>query len=119
MDGKNSGEVVAPFERHLPDRLRDIPASIIYTFAQWHLEAWYFGDSGNLRKYLGRNLGRINSSKPDEIQNPKLHLTHLIDDGLYTSRISEEIAGALDARIIAERNPSFKNFLNAIMNGDS
>ena len=38
---------------------------------------------------------------------------------IVTSRTSEEIAEALDARIIAERSPSFRNFLNAIMNGDS
>ena len=119
VDGKNPDEVMAPFKRHLSDRLRDIPASVIYAFAQWHLEAWYFGDSENLRRYLGRNLSRINLSKPDEIENPKLHLKHLIDDRLYTSRTSEEIAEALDARIIAERSPSFRNFLNAIMNGDS
>ena len=80
VDGKNPDEVMAPFKRHLSDRLRDIPASVIYAFAQWHLEAWYFGDSENLRRYLGRNLGRINLSKSDEIENPKLHLKHLIDD---------------------------------------
>lgn len=73
VDGKSPDEVLAPFERQLPDRLRDIPAPVVYAFAQWHLEAWYFADSQNLRNHLGRDLGKIDTSKPDDIQNPKRH----------------------------------------------
>ena len=117
VDRKKLDEVLAPFERQLPDRLRDIPAAVVCAFAQWHLEAWYFADSRNLRSHLGRDLGRVDTSKPDEIRNPKRHLMHLIHDPLYTSRVAERIAGALDPEMIANRSPSFKNFLNSIRNG--
>ena len=35
------------------------------------------------------------------------------------ARISEEIAGRLDAPTIAQRSPGFKGFLGAVMNGSS
>lgn len=117
VDGKPPEKVLEPF-RALPDRLPDeIGAAIRCAYAQWHLEAWYFADAANLRGYLGRALGKADTSKPDEIQNPKLHLEHLLDDRVYTARVSEEIASVLDAPTIAERSPSFKGFLDAVMNG--
>ena len=83
------------------------------------LEAWYFADATNLRGYLGRALGDIDTSRPDGIQNPKGHLKNLLADRVYTARVSEEIASQLDAEIIKQRSrgASFKGFLDAAMNG--
>ena len=118
MDGRLPDHVLEPF-RALPGRLGgEIGAAILYACAQWHLEAWYFADAANLRGYLdGRALGKIDTSKPDEIHNPKLHLKHLLGNRVYTARVSEEIASRLDGPTIAERSPSFKGFLDAVMNG--
>ena len=117
VDGRPPDHVLEPFGA-LPERLSDeIGAAILYAYAQWHLEAWYFADAANLRDYLGRVLGNVDTSRPDEIQNPKLHLKHLLGARVYTTRISEEIARRLDATTIAERSPSFKGFVEAVMNG--
>ena len=117
VDGKLPDRVLEPF-RALPERLGDeIEAAILYACAQWHLEAWYFADAANLRDCLGRALGNVDTSKPDGIQNPKLHLKNLLGNRVYTARISEEIASQLDAPTIAERSPSFRGFLDAVMNG--
>ena len=117
VDGKLPDDVLEPF-RALPERLGGgIGAAVRCAYAQWHLEAWYFADAANLRDYLGRTLGKVDASKPDEIQNPKLHLKHLLGDYVYTARVSEEIASRLDAPAIAERSPSFKGFVDAVMNG--
>lgn len=118
-DGK-SPSALAPF-RDLPGRLRHVEATVLFAYAQWHLEAWYFGDAGNLRDYLGGALGSVDTSKPDEIENPKLHLRKLLLNqrgAVYTARVSEAIAGKLDARTIVQRSPSFRRFIDAIMNGD-
>ena len=117
VDGKRPDDVLEPF-RALPGRLGgQIGAVIRYAYAQWHLEAWYFADAARLQGYLGRGPGEIDISKPDEIQNPKLHLKHLLGARVYTARISEEIARELDAPTIAERSPSFKGFVDAVTNG--
>lgn len=117
LDGAEPEASLEPFRKRLLDRTDQIRADILCTYAQEHLEAWYFADTENLRKYLGRAPGKIDTSRPDEIQNPKLHLSHLLEDPMYTARISEEIAQNLDADRIAERSPSFKKFVAAIMNG--
>ena len=120
VDGKQPGEVLGPLRQEIPRRLRHlIKVPIQFAYAQWHLEAWFFGDSTNLRSYLGRDLGRVDTSKPDEIQNPKLHLKNLLRDTTYTSATSEEIAVQLNALSIAERSPSFRNFLGEVKNGDA
>ena len=116
-DGKAPKAVLEPFEQQLPGRLRRIEAPVRYACANQHLEAWYFADAANLRAYLGRAPGHVNTSEPDGIRNPKLHLMHLLDLRAYTARISEEIASKLDARVIAQRSPSFRGFLDAAMNG--
>ena len=119
-DGKSPSEALAPF-RDLPGRLRDVAATVLLAYAQWHLEAWYFGDAGNLRDYFRGALGSVDTSAPDEIENPKLHLKKLLRNrhgAVYTARISEPIAGKLDARTIVQRSPSFRRFIDAIMNGD-
>ena len=117
VDGKPPNRVLEPF-RALPERLgSEIGATVLYAYAQWHLKAWYFADAVGLRGYLGgRALGNVDTSEPDGIQNPKLHLKHLLG-GVYAARISEEIARQLDAITIAERSPSFKGFVEAVMNG--
>ena len=110
-------EVLAPY-RGLPGRLGgEIGATVRFAYAQWYLEAWYFADAANLRDWLGGALGQVDTSKPDEIQNPKLHLKHLLGNRVYTARVSEEIASRLNALTIAARSPGFQGFLDAVMNG--
>ena len=117
-DGKAPDEVLAPFREGIPARLGDeIGAEVLYAYAQWHLEAWYFGDAANLRGFLGGSLGSVDSSTPDEIQNPKLHLRNVLGDRVYTARVSEEIAERMNAATIAQRSPSFQGFLEAVANG--
>lgn len=116
-DGSSPDDVLAPFTE-LSRRLNDeIAATLQYAYAQYHLEAWYFADAGNLRKFIGRSLGNVDTSKPDEIPDPKSHLKKLLGDHRYTARSSGEIASKLDARTIEQRSPSFKGFLDAVMNG--
>ena len=119
LDGANPDEILGPIRSQLPERLGGIEAWVLYAYAQQHLEAWYFADARNLREYLGRDLGQVDTSKPDEIHNPKLHLKHLLENRVYTARISEEIAKNLNSATIAGRSPSFRKFVDAIMNGDS
>ncbi len=121
LDGKDPDIELAPFQESLPRRLGGkLSSRIQYAYAQQHLEAWYFADSSELRRFLGgRALGSVDASRPDEISNPKLHLKHLLGDRFYTSRVSEEIAMALDAKTIAQRSPSFQRFLAAVENGSS
>ena len=119
VDGKVSGNVVeehrSEHTKRLPDEIR---SRLQYAYAQWHLEAWYFADAENLQTYLQRDLGNVDTSKPDEIQNPKLHLKHLLPR-TYTARVSEEIARTLNPRTIEGRSPSFKGFVEAVLNGSA
>lgn len=116
-DGKVPEEVIRPFNE-LRSRLGpNITSSILCTCAQWHLEAWYFGDARGLRTYLGGSLGQVDTSAPDQIQNPKLHLRHLLQERAYTAVISEEIARTVDARQITHHSPSFRGFVEAMRNG--
>ena len=120
LDGSYPEEKLLPFRAGLLGRLGNaIDAPVLFAYAQWHLEAWYFADAGNLKEYLGRELGSVDTSKPDDIQNPKLHLKHLLDDRVYTAEVSQEIAGHLDAHTIAERSPSFRGFRDAVLNGNA
>ena len=117
-DGADPDEVLAPFKENLPGRLGgEIRATVLYAYAQWHLEAWYFADVANLRSYQGQAPGDVDTSKPDEIQNPKLHLKNILGSRTYTARVSEEIARTLNGRVIAQRSPSFGGFLEAVVNG--
>ena len=118
-DMTEPGNVVDPIEKGLRSRLSGIRAEVLCAYAQQHLEAWYFADSRNLQSLLGRSLGKVDASKPDEIQNPKLHLKHLLGDRFYTARVSEDIARNLNAETIAERSPSFRGFLQAFTNGSA
>jgi hypothetical protein len=118
-DGKAPDDVLHPFREQLRGRLGTrIDAQLQFACAQWHLEAWYFADSAGLRGYLGRDPGNVDTSKPDEIRNPKLHLKQLLGDRVYTAVISEEIARTLNPQTIAGRSPSFQRFLEAVRNGN-
>ncbi len=114
-DGETPDDTLGLLRAELPGRLgSEIGTRVQYAYAQWHLEAWYFADAMNLRDYLGKALGSVDTSKSDEIQNPKLHLKNLLGEQTYTARVSEEIARMLDARTIAQRSPSFEGFLEAV-----
>jgi len=117
-------EVDQVYQKGDSDRLRrhgaTIPTNTEYTYAQWHLEAWYFADAENLRRDLGgRSLGHVDTSRPDEITRPKEHLKNLLrrDQIVYTARLSAEIAEQLDPHRIEGRSPSFRAFGLAVRNG--
>jgi hypothetical protein len=118
-DGKDADTVLRPFRDQLRGRLgAAVHAQLQYACAQWHLEAWYFGDALGLRAFLGRDLGSVDASKPDEIQNPKLHLRNLLAQRAYTAFVSEEIARSVNAQVISQRSPSFRSFLDSVRDGD-
>ena len=119
LDGADPDDSLAPIRGRLPGRRDGIEADVLCAYAQEHLEAWYFADSENLRSYLGRELGQVDVSRPDEIRNPKLHLRHLLGERVHTARVSESNASRLDADTIAGRSPSFRKFVDAITNGNS
>ncbi len=117
-DGRTPDEVLRPFRDQLPQRLGpNIQTQIQFACAQWHLEAWYFADVMGLRTYLERAPGSVDTSKPDEIINPKGHLKNLLGNRVYTAVISEEIAKKLNPQTIAQRSASFHGFLEAVRNG--
>ncbi len=118
-DGKSPEAVLQLICSGLSRRLGEyFETAVLYAYAQWHLEAWYFADAQGLRKFFGgRALGSVDTSQPDGIQNPKEHLKHLLGNRRYTARLSEEIARMLDARTIEQRSPSFAHFLDKVRNG--
>ena len=120
-DSKESDAALQHLKEELPSLLgAQFRPSVLFAYAQWHLEAWYFADAMNLRHYLGgRDLGSVDASQPDKIQNPKLHLKNLLKDSFYTAQVSEEIARTLNAEIISGRSPSFSGLLDAVKNGGS
>lgn len=117
LDGADPEAALEPFRSRLSGLRGGISADVICAYAQEHLEAWYFANAEQLREFLGRALGEVDTSRPGEIQNPNLHLRHLLGERVYTARVSEEIAKTLDAGKIAGRSPSFKKFVEAIANG--
>ena len=119
LDGKTHDEILQPIRSRVGSAFgRQSAVEVLYAYAQWHLEAWFFADERHLREYLGgRALGNVDASQPDYIQNPKEHLKNLLPRRIYTARTSEAIARALDARTIAQRSPSFAGFLSAVRNG--
>lgn len=119
LDGADPEASLEPIRSRLSELRDRISADVLCAYAQEHLEAWYFAHAEKLREYLGRALGQVDTSRPDEIQNPKLHLKHLLGERIYTARVSEEIAKTLDAGTIAGRSLSFKKFVDAIANGST
>ena len=119
LDGADPEALMEPIRSRLSGLREGVSADVLYAYAQQHLEAWYFADAQKLREFLGRELGQIDTSRPDEIRNPKRHLKHLLRGCMYTARVSEEIARTLDAGTIAGRSPSFKKFVDAMRNGST
>jgi len=118
VDGKQPDAVLEPFRQNLASRLEpQITASLQFAYAQWHLEAWFFGDADGLRTFLGRDLGSVDPSSPDSIENPKQHLRNLLDDN-YTRLTAGAIARQLNPQTIAGRSPSFRGFIEAVRNGE-
>ena len=120
-DGKSPEEVLQPIRSGLSQRLGEHFATpVLYAYARWHLEAWYFADAHGLREFFGgQALGSVDASNPDSIENPKEHLKHLLADRLYTALVSGDIARVLNADTITQRSPSFATFLAAVRNGDA
>ena len=116
-DGADPKSVTEPLREELSRRLRKLGAPVLVCHAQQHLESWYFADARRLREYLGRDLGSVDPTRPDDILNPKQHLKNLLGDCLYTADLSREIAKVLDAETIAARSPSFRGFVEALENG--
>jgi hypothetical protein len=107
-----------PFEEMLA-HLGDIPAPRFVAVAVRHLEAWFFGHAERLREFLNRDLGNVDTSRPDEMDNPKLHLMNLLQSRsrVYTARVAERIAELLDGQTIEIRSPSFASFIKQLRNG--
>jgi hypothetical protein len=97
------------------ERVKQLPVDVLITVAKWHLEAWFFADSKGLRTFLKRDLGSVDVSRPDDIENPKAHLKNLLGYP-YTASTAERIAATLDAREV-RRSPSFCAFEAAVRNG--
>lgn len=119
VDRADPEKALAAMRTRLPARVREIEADVRYAYAQAHLEAWYFADVENLRNCIGKAPGHVDTSMPDEIENPKLQLQHLLGRVFYTARVSAEIAGSLDAATIEQRSPSFRDFVAAVLNGSA
>ncbi|MCY4557871.1 MAG: DUF4276 family protein [Chloroflexi bacterium] len=118
VDQGRPEDVLAPIRRQLPQRVENLGTTVLFAYAEQHLEAWYFADASNLREYLGRALGSVDTSAPDAIRDPKRHLINLLGSRrVYTALTSEEIARRLDPRTIEQRSPSFKSLVEAVKNG--
>lgn len=117
-DGRSPESILPPLEEEIARRLKRIPISLLLAHAQWHLEAWFFGDAQRLQEYLKRDVGNIDPSLPDEIRMPKAHLKNLLgDDVVYTARVAGEIADVLDPEEISKRSPSFAGLIGKVRNG--
>jgi uncharacterized protein DUF4276 len=117
-NAKTPAAAARPFEEAVA-RLADIPVPRLVAVAVRHLEAWFFGHAEGLREYLNRDPGQVDTSRPDEIDNPKLHLMNLLQSRsrVYTARVAEQIAGLLDPATIESRSPSFASFVKKLRNG--
>jgi len=117
-NGKDPSQVTKPFE-DLVASLADIPVPKLIATATRHLEAWFFGHGEALREFLGRDLGSVDSSRPDEMDNPKLHLMNLLQSisRVYTAPVAEQIAACLDQATIEGRSQSFARFVAKLKNG--
>ena len=118
VDRATPDDVVSPLQGELSQRVSDVEATLLFAYAQQHLEAWYFADAENLRGWLGgRSLGSVDASTPDAIEDPKRHLSSLLGNRVYTARTSEDIARTLAPQIIEQRSPSFRGLVDAVRNG--
>ena len=117
VDRKNPEEVLRPLRSGIGGALDHLDLKVCFAYAQQHLEAWFFADERGLRGYLGSDLGRVDASRPDDIDNPKLHLTHILRGRFYTSEVAEGMSRALNGATIAARSASFARFLDVVRNG--
>jgi Domain of unknown function (DUF4276) len=117
-DARDASEAARPFEEAMI-HLADVAATRIVAVAIRHLKSWFFGHPEKLRELLGRDLGSVDSSRPDEIDNPKLHLANLLisRSRVYTAPVAAQIAAQLDPLIIEGRSPSFAGFIGKLQNG--
>ncbi len=118
-DGRDPEEQLEPLQRRIGRSLDDLDLKVSYAYAQWHLEAWFFADESGLREHLGKNLGNVDASQPDRIDNPKLHLRNLLAGRLYTAEMAERISRNLDATTITAKSTSFARFQDVVRNGRS
>ena len=118
-DGRDPKEQLEPLQRRIGRSLDDLDLKVSYAYAQWHLEAWFFADESGLRRHLGKNLGNVDASQPDRIDNPKLHLRNLLAGRLYTAEMAERISRSLDATTITAKSTSFARFQDVVRNGRS
>jgi hypothetical protein len=116
-DGKDPQAVAATLAERLGGtKCQQIPVPIKVIAAKWHLEAWFWADPLGLRDYLGRDLGKVDTSDPDAIPSPKNSLKQLLDD-VYTARVAGEIAQKISAIEVSKRSRSFSLFEQAVRNG--
>ncbi len=116
-DGREPEEQLEPLRRRIGRSLDNLDLKVSYAYAQWHLEAWFFADESGLRRHLGKNLGNVDASQPDRIDNPKLHLKNLLAGRLYTAEMAERISLDLDVTTITSKSASFSRFLDVVRNG--
>ena len=115
-DARTPGDAVARLG-DIVERVRpQIVVPILVVAAKWHLEAGFVADEAGLRAYLGRDLGAVDASRPDAIENPKHHLRNLLGERIYTAALAEEIARAVKPGLL-RRSPSFRAFGHAVRNG--
>ncbi len=103
-------------QARLEKRLASLPTKVLVAAACRHLEAWFFADAQGLREFLGRALGNVDPLLPDEIENPKLYLTHLLRPRVYVAAVAGEIARRLSPAEV-RRSSSFVAFEAAARNG--
>ena len=117
VDGKNPDEVLESLRQRVGSALDHLDLRIYYAYAQSHLEAVVLRRRKGAARIPGKEPWSVDASRPDLIENPKLHLKHLLANRIYTSEIAERITRVLDAAEIAKHSTSFGRFVGAIRNG--
>jgi hypothetical protein len=114
-DPRDPIAVASALQSELVPLCSGLAVPMLVTAAKWHLEAWFFADAPGLRAFVGRDLGAVDASKPDDIDNPKLHLKNLLGR-TYTARVAGDIARALSVSGV-RASPSYRRFEAALRNG--
>lgn len=121
-DRRDPGAVREELESELESLLTKLTnrgVHVLVAVAKPHIEGWFYADGESLRDFLGRDLGAAGGCAPDDMENPKLHLTHLLKQRgrHYTARTAGEIASRTDPGRCRTRSPSFAAFELAVRNG--